>query len=145
MDDIPIDFTPEKTRNTKKIILIVAVAAILSLAVYTSYNTKYVDESANDLHATVIKDITLIDGRLDGEILNDGEKTWDISSINIIGGKISCFRLPTDIKTNETASLGGMYCTATDTDKGASYSVLIYVNDSEDETKKYLISGTVQM
>ncbi len=144
MDDLPIDYTPVKTRNNKRIILIVAVVAILSFVVYTSYNTKYVDSSSNDLHATVIQDLSMVSGKLDGTILNDGEKAWDVSSVNVIGGKTNCFRLPKGIKTNETISLGGMFCTTTGVEKGDSYSVLIYVNDVDDESKKYLITGTVQ-
>jgi len=144
MDDLPIDYKPKKARNNKTIILIIVVLAILSFAVYTSYNTKYVDPSTNYLHATVIKDLSMVSGRLAGTIINDGEKPWDVNSVNVIGGKTSCFILPKGIKSNQTISLDGMYCSTTGIELGDSYSVLIYVNDVDDKSKKYLITGTVQ-
>lgn len=144
MDDLPPDFKQEKKRNNKAIILIVAVIAIISLAAYSSYNTKYVDESYGDLHATISKKIELTTGRLDGAIINDGKKAWNVDSIDIVGGEISCFRMPKDVAVNETAFISSMYCTARNIEEGASYSVLIYVNDVDDESKKFLITATVQ-
>lgn len=144
MDDLPSDFKPEKKRNTKAIILIVAVIAIISFAVYSSYNIKYVDESYGNLHATISKKIELTSGRLDGSLINDGKISWDINSVNIVGGDITCFRMPKDVGVNETVFIGDMYCTGRNIEDGASYSILIYINDVDDESVKFLITATVQ-
>ena len=144
MDELPADFKQEKKRNTKAIILIVAVIVVISLAVYSSYNTKYVDESYGNLHASISKNIEMTSGRLDGSLINDGKIAWDVNSIDIVGADISCFRMPKDVAVNETAFISSMYCTARNIEEGASYSVLIYVSDAEDESVKFLITATVQ-
>ena len=138
MDDLPLDYTPVKTRNNKRIILIVAVVALVAFAVFSSYQTKYVDDSAKNQHAILTKDISISGGRISAQIMNDGNHTWDVSSLDVVGGKSSCNRLPKGVKSNETVSVS---CLASGIEKGASYSVLIYLNDVNDESKRFLISG----
>lgn len=141
MDDLPPDFKQEKTRNTKRIALIVAVVAIIGLAVYSSYNMKYVNESSGDLHATVTRDISLSGGRIRATLLNDGETMWNVSSVELIGGKTSCWRMAKNVAVNESASIS---CSSTNIDEGQTYSIVITLVDAANPEKKFLITGSAE-
>lgn len=137
MDDLPIDFKPEKTRNTTKIIMLVAVIAIISFAVYFSYESKYVDNSNKELHATLIQDISMSSGTIRAALVNDGTNTWNITSIDISGATTTCKNLPTNIIANSTANIR---CGTRGAESGESYNIIITFTDVNDPTKKYLIS-----
>lgn len=139
MDDLPIDFKPEKKSNTKRIVLVVGIVALLSFVVYSTYNMKYVDESVGDLHATVTQDISLTGGRIRATLLNDGETMWNVSSVDLIGAKANCRRLAKMVAVNDSATIS---CSTTGIDEGASYVIVITIVNVDDAEKKYLISGT---
>ena len=145
MDDLPVVFKPVKKSNKKPIILIIAIVAIISLGALGSYQSKYVDEPS-DLHASLSGGVTLRyqignAGTIAAKIINDGVVDWDIDSVEIIGAHSSCRRPPKDVKPNVTISLT---CSATDINNGQSYPVVIYVKQSDDESKKYMLSGIAE-
>ena len=144
MDDLPPDFKPENKSHKKTIILIIAVVAVISVAAFNSYQTKYVEEPS-DLHAALVRGISITyqvgnAGGLNAEIINDGVVDWDIDSVDIIGAHASCNKrkIPKDVKPNETIKLS---CSATNIDNGQSYPVVIYVKQSDNESNKYMLSG----
>ncbi len=138
MDDLPIEYVGGK-RNYKAIILIIAVAAIISFAAYSSFQQTDVDESSGNIHATVLEAITLDKGRIKTKLLNDGVSEWDIVKVDIIGGKTRCWSLAKSVKTNSTATVS---CSATNIEMGTSYTIFITLANAEDESETFMVAGS---
>ena len=141
MDDIPDDYKHKKTRNTKAIALFIVLIAVVSFAAASSYQTKYVADKSSSINATLVEDITLNGGRVRAKLINDGPLTWDIDSVEIIGGKANCWRYAKNVEFNETATVS---CTGQDIDEGKTYSIVIWIVNPEDEDHRYMVSGVAE-
>jgi hypothetical protein len=126
MADQSDDVAPIKRRNLRTWGLVLALVVAIALGAFYSVQSRNPDQSGTEsLHAR-LDDLSLTGSRFSASIANDGVIEWDVDSIDISQGSISCFRLPKGVDPGGSET---MRCTANGIKTGASYILVVSVKD----------------